>query len=310
MPFGAIGSLQGDDRSFRSNLLRSYLAGGIQSNICSIWLHATQVVKALRTFAAAFDPALVRATDAAELVSTMAEVERLAGGVRVAAAGRVADTSAWKRQGHRTAEEWLAATSRTSIGEASGDLGTAKRLEQLPRTAEALRSGRLTPRQAKEITGAAYFAPDAEATLLEVADRESLRGLQDRCKAVRQASMDDAARNAKIRRERYLRTSTDVEGAFCLSMRGPAADGVRLMAALQPFQAGAFEAARIAGDRPPYEATAFDAMLAMATAAHGNDTRRPGAPEAAATPSACGPVGRGDARPTSPLARRPSECRG
>ena len=49
---------------------------------------------------------------------------------------------------------------------------------------------------------------------------------RDAALAVRQATEDHAARHARIRRNRYLRTTTDPEGAFCLSMRGPASDCV------------------------------------------------------------------------------------
>ena len=213
---------------------------------------------------------MVAASDLARLVEVTAEIERLAAGVRIQAAARVAESGVWRAKGDKTADAWMARVTHTSIGQAGAELGTGVRLRTMSKTAEAVRAGRLTADQAKEITSATYHAPAAEDRLLDVAGRASLRDLRDAARAARQATEDDAARHARIRRNRYLRTTTDPEGAFCLSMRGPASDGAWLLAALRPFHAGQFAANRAASTPVGFEATSYDALMAMAHAAHGH----------------------------------------
>ncbi|MGH8906506.1 MAG: DUF222 domain-containing protein [Egibacteraceae bacterium] len=53
---------------------------------------------------------------------------------------------AWKADGCRSEKEWLATRCRTSIGEAAGRAETARRLGQLPATAQALANGTIRPR--------------------------------------------------------------------------------------------------------------------------------------------------------------------
>jgi hypothetical protein len=59
-------------------------------------------------------------------------------------------------------------------------LATAERLEHLPATAEAFRSGELSGSQASEIAASASVDPDAESQLLATArDRASFRAVRD-----------------------------------------------------------------------------------------------------------------------------------
>ena len=241
-----------------------------------------EVAERLRRFASGFDAAAVTASDLARLVEVTAEIERLAAGVRIQAAARVAESGVWRAKGDKTADAWMARITHTSIGQAGAELGTGVRLRTMSNTAEAVRAGRLTADQAKEITSATYHAPAAEDRLLDVAGRSSLRDLRDAARAARQATEDDAARHARIRRNRYLRTTTDPEGAFCLSMRGPASDGAWLLAALRPFHAGQFAANRAASTPVGFEAT-----LLRRPAGHGpRRARSPARPGPAHRPSA------------------------
>ncbi|MGH8910449.1 MAG: DUF222 domain-containing protein [Egibacteraceae bacterium] len=69
---------------------------------------------------------------------------------------------AWKADGCRSEKQWLAARCRTSIGEAAGRAETARRLAQLPETAQALADGAITPAHARVAAKAARDLP-AEA---------------------------------------------------------------------------------------------------------------------------------------------------
>jgi hypothetical protein len=66
---------------------------------------------------------------------------------------------AWKADGARSEKEWLAARCGTSLGEAAGRTETARRLGQLPETAQALAEGTISPAHARVATKAARDLP-------------------------------------------------------------------------------------------------------------------------------------------------------
>ncbi|HVF14651.1 MAG TPA: DUF222 domain-containing protein, partial [Acidimicrobiales bacterium] len=68
----------------------------------------------------------------------------------------------------------MAATCGSSVRSAVETLETARRLDDLPATAEALRDGRLSAAQATEIVSAAGDRPHVEAELVAAAGLESL----------------------------------------------------------------------------------------------------------------------------------------
>src|SRR5215510_1173012 len=123
--------------------------------------------------------------EAAEtLVDVLTKCERFAIAGRGIAARRVANAVNWKHAGHRNPADWLASATGTGVGDASRELDTAKRLEELPATADAFRSGELSEEQAAEVA-AASIDPDAEADLLaSVHDGASLRAVRDKCREI------------------------------------------------------------------------------------------------------------------------------
>jgi hypothetical protein len=98
---------------------------------------------------AAFEPHCLRGDDAARLVEIFAEAERLPAAGKALAARRVEETHACRRSGHRSAANWLAAKTGSSVGAAVATLETARRLEDLSVTAQAHREGRLSETQAQ-----------------------------------------------------------------------------------------------------------------------------------------------------------------
>lgn len=146
---------------------------------------------------------------AASLVGVFAEIERLASAGKTLAAGSAEHTNGWRRAGHRSAEEWLARQTGTTVSDAAGVLATADRLGQLPATEQALRSGQLSADQAAAVTSGGAADRSAERRLLEDAGRESLSQLQRKAQAVRHAAgpvVESAEERARIHRSRYLRT--------------------------------------------------------------------------------------------------------
>jgi Domain of unknown function (DUF222) len=192
-------------------------------------------------------------------------VERLASSAKTLLATRVDESGVWQRAGDRSAPEYLARKSGTSLGAARSSLETSRRVRNLPHTRSAMRRGELSGSQADEIAGAAAAKPDVERSLLSTAAGSSLSELRERCARARAAADPDRdATDRRIHTERRLRRWTDAEGAWNLSARGTADAGSRLNAELNPIIDELFTAARRGGRRESREAYAFDALIELA----------------------------------------------
>ncbi|MDQ6949270.1 MAG: HNH endonuclease [Actinomycetota bacterium] len=228
----------------------------------------TAAINLLRRALASLEPRTFDGHGAARLLKLFAEAERLAAAGKALMARRVEETKLWKHDGHRSAASWLAAATGSSVGTAIGTLETARRLEDLPATAEAQRQGRLSEVQAREIASAAKADPRAEAELLGVAAREPVAALRQRCQRLKAAAApDESARQRAVHGRRHLRHWNDPDGAFRMDLRTTADAGATILANLKPFCDQAFAEARAAGRRDSTEAYAADALVAMAESA-------------------------------------------
>lgn len=215
---------------------------------------------------AKFDARLVDARAAAELVEEFGAIERMAAAGRALAAARVAETKVWAESGDRSAAQWLAKTSGTSVGQAVAAIATARNLEGLDATAEAFRTGELSIEQASEIARAATANPHAEADLLATAATAGVAGLREECRRVEASvRIDEVAHDAAIRTGRYARQWVDPEGAWRMSMRDTVDAGARIWAAVEAEQGRLVAAAEARRRTEPREAFAADAVVALAT---------------------------------------------
>lgn len=203
------------------------------------------------------------AAESARLVTLFAELERLATAGRVLAVGRAVKTGAWHGTAHRTPAEWVATTMQTSMKQAVESVQTAARLESLPATRAALVDGRLSDAQVVAVAAAAGEVPAAEADLLRVAKRESVRGLRLECARVVSAGPGDADRYERIRRTRSVRHWIEPDGAFQLQARLTPDVGARIVAAIREEQAKIFDREQRAGRREPRVAYAADALAQL-----------------------------------------------
>jgi hypothetical protein len=225
------------------------------------------VEAALREIVVGLEPEALAADAAAGLVDTFATIEKLAGAGKALAARRVADSNLWRVTGERSAAHWLARRAGASVGAAMATLETASRLGELPGVDRALRAGELSSVQANEIAAAAGADAGAEAELVEVARRDGVAGLRDRCRRVRAvAAPDEMARHRAIHASRSLRHWSDPDGAGRLQGRFTAEGLAELLVALEPFEAEAFRMARDDGRREGFDAYRADALLALARA--------------------------------------------
>jgi Domain of unknown function (DUF222) len=205
-------------------------------------------------------------TDAATAVYTgLDRIERLAWAGKTLLAPTVAAGHAGQGGGGRTGTDALARHAGTGSGAARDQLATGHALDGLPALAAALRGGHLSATQATLIAAAATADPAAEHRLLALAPQLSVAELRAECARVRAAADPDPdATHRRLRAARRLRRYTDGEGGWNLTARGTPADGAAFNAVLDPLIDAVFRAARATGEHAPFEAHAFDALMALA----------------------------------------------
>src|SRR5205823_3933436 len=130
----------------------------------------------------------ITSNEAAALVQLCVEIERLAVAARMMAARRVSSDH-WKARGYRSAAAWMAAEAGVPVGPAIAAMETLRLLDDLPATACAFRSGRLSLAQVGEIAAVAAEWPTTEQQLLDAAEVMSLAELREECRRVRAAAI-------------------------------------------------------------------------------------------------------------------------
>jgi hypothetical protein len=214
----------------------------------------------------ALDPASMHALDAVKLVDAFTAVEHCAMAGRALVADRAADSAEWTRDGFRSPEEWLAHKTGTSYGAARDILAASSKLDELPQLNQALRKGELSGAQLNEIGSAA--TPENETRLLDAKKNEAFGGLRKKCaeeKAKARSVDDEAARHARIHKDRYHRSWSDAEGAYCYEGRTTADVGARVDAAIAAETERVFKAAYAEGRREPSAAYRSDAVANLVT---------------------------------------------
>jgi hypothetical protein len=227
-------------------------------------MYLTGVREQLKGFVKGLEPGVYDSIDATRMVGELAEIERLAATGKALLAARVADSGTLRARGERSVASWLAKVSGTSVGEAAGALATVESLPKLPHTDQALREGKISPAQARQIAEGSVNDPSAEWDLLGVAQSGSLNELRDAARRTRAAGEDDRARYARVRAKRYFKHRVEVDGAFTGSFSLTPDDGAELLAAVRPFRDAAFDHARTNGRREPLEAYAADGLVGLA----------------------------------------------
>ena len=225
----------------------------------------TQITDQLRSSVAELDPERLSGPDADRLLQSFAEIERLASAGKLLAARRVESSNVWRRSGHRSAAAHVAEATGTGLGPAITALEAARHLGSLPATDEAVRQGKLSEAQVKEITGAAILQPDAEQSLVDTAGQQPLSVLKLRCRRVRAAGQDQQASYDAVRRSRYLRNWVEDSGAVRFDARLTPDEGARLLASVTAETERLVHEARRSGLDEPRRALAADALVSLAS---------------------------------------------
>jgi hypothetical protein len=224
----------------------------------------------LESFVAAFEPGRYSGEDAAVLVERFARGEHLCATGKALAAKRATETELHRKDGSRSAAEWLATKTGESLGAAAGSLQLADQMEDHPGLGDALRSGELSQARAHKVADVLQLDPNSEDELLKAAkDRnETNRQLADRClraKAKARSAEDNRAAYERIRAARHLRHYTDGDGAFRLEGSFTPDAGAKVLAALKPTRTVLFDEARRLGVRERPDAYEADALVALLT---------------------------------------------
>ncbi|HEY3832670.1 MAG TPA: DUF222 domain-containing protein, partial [Acidimicrobiia bacterium] len=219
----------------------------------------------------AFDGDLFTGKQAQRIVCAAADIERFAVALKALAMRRVDQTDAWKHDGARSPESWLANKTGTTKSDAHGTVEFGAQLDDLPAVAAAVKKGQLSPGKAKMIAGAASQDPDSEAQLLALGKTGSMTALKSECAAARQRGAGPSAIE-KIHARRSFRSWTDRDGAYRFEGTLTPDKGARFQRALDGFTNEVFHDARRAGIRDPYDAYAADGLVRMADAAVTNTT--------------------------------------
>ena len=134
----------------------------------------------LRAVVAELDPDAVPLCEVLGAWKRFNAIETLAASAKTLLARRVEEGNTWRSAGYRSAAEQLAGIAGSSVNTAKKELETSKRVKRLPRTASAMRKGKLSPAKAEAIVSAAHVDPDAEGKLLE-GDTKPLAEVREEC---------------------------------------------------------------------------------------------------------------------------------
>lgn len=181
-------------------------------------------------------------------------------------ARRVEQTNLHKRHGHKDAASWLASETGESQTDSNGLLAAARQMEKLPEVAEAFRSGRLSPAQARQVAGAATCDPSAQRELVDAAQSQSLGRLRQTCDRIRRqadSAKSEAERYESIRRRRYFKDVTESDGAIRFDGRVCPDDGARLRAELLRRARRLAALARAEGKREQFGCYMSDALMEL-----------------------------------------------
>jgi hypothetical protein len=226
---------------------------------------------AVREWVEEFDPGAVALCEAPSLWRELDEIERRVAAAKLLLAPRVDAAGEWKRRGHRSAAEQLAADAGTTVTAAKSMLETARRVAGQPKTERALRAGELSPAKAALLAGAIEVDPAAADDLLELAKTAPVAKVKEATLRTKAAVNADET-YARIRKERYAAGGTDAEGAWNFHARGPVDAGAVFTKVLEDITDEFFKQAYAEGRDEPRTAYAFDALIEMARRASGDNS--------------------------------------
>jgi len=240
-----------------------------------------QGVEVFRAASAVFDARYYSGDDAATLITILTEGENLICSMKMQCAKRVEETRLYEKDGHLDAASLISQLTGQPVGRARSSLDLAKASDEHPVIADALKNGKLTESQLKEVTSAADANPDKAEDLVKAAADKTFGELKDTCQRVKARALsgtDSESRRKKMRKERFFRTWVDTDGFGHVQAKLMADQLSILRAALEPFREAIRDQARNDEEYASYEQYSADALIEMAKAAgsgEGSKTPKP-----------------------------------
>ncbi|MGH9296330.1 MAG: hypothetical protein ACRD0B_13440, partial [Acidimicrobiales bacterium] len=227
-----------------------------------------EALERLQAANAELDASSLNSDKAEAIMDKYARAERLAAAGRSICGSRAIRGNRHRRSGARSPAEWMARKTGDSAGRATDGLVAAEHLDDHDLLDEAFRSGELSPAQAREIAETAAVDPSAENDLVELARTATLKELREeaeRRRAKARSEADEAERQTRLHRKRFLRTWTEHDGSLGGRFSLTPLNGARLLAALRPAVDEIFARARRQGERESLDAYYADALVAVVT---------------------------------------------
>lgn len=220
----------------------------------------------LEEYVSSLDFSSFTAVECAEATELFSKTERIAAGGKSLSAARAASLGVHEQEGHRSAEQWLAALSGEGVGRARGAIESGALLGEDPELEKALRSGELSSTESALIADALRVNPDAGEKLLETARREPVRRLREQCEREKRAARTEEDEKERLRRlheSRFVRIGLKRDGAVTISGELSPTDGAVVKVALEAEARRVFEEASRKGSRESSDAYMADALTAL-----------------------------------------------
>ena len=206
-----------------------------------------------------FDARRLSGQEAVDLLTELGVWRRLIDGAIAKTAKRVDDTAAHTYGSDRSAAELCSRLVGVGSGEAKRAIEVAAKLESLPATDAAVRSGKLSGRQADLIASAAAEDPSIERDLIKVASK-GMKPLRDACVAAR-AGEDQVQRSKRQRALQFIRSWTNLDGMLEGHFAVPPEAGGPIKALLDEGTRRRFREARRSGVRESQDIYAADVFI-------------------------------------------------
>lgn len=203
--------------------------------------YVDEAIELLEKANADLEPELLAAADARELLRIYTRAEALVAYGKTVLARRVSDAAE------------VARATGTSIGKAKAAVETGEALAAADATREALKAGRISGDQAREIARAEAACPQAATSLLEEAQDGSFHVLRERARKVVLESEQHRGLGERQRAARSARSYTDELGMVDIHLRFQPHVGTPIVARAEAEAARLLKKAKGEGAKEPFE---------------------------------------------------------
>jgi hypothetical protein len=198
-------------------------------------------------------------------MSAVAMLGKACDALRGRLAARAADCGVHRGEGQADSADWMARATGVLPNHSQREIEFARSLERgCASTRAAFALGELSFEQAEQIVDTERVSPGSEAETLSMAREAPLRRLRERCRQLRERTIDPEELHRRRLKVRCHRQWTDELGMVCYSGRMMPEDGAPFAARVDAeTKRVADEAKRRGDEREPWQAYASDALARL-----------------------------------------------